>query len=57
MRRIPTMRTSSSTICWKPEVIGAITSAVGYANAVPASREFIAKDINEDPVVYPPAGR
>jgi putrescine transport system substrate-binding protein len=37
------------------KVIGAITSAVGYANAVPASREFIAKDINEDPVVYPPA--
>ena len=33
----------------------AITSSVGYANAVPASREFVAKEINEDPVVYPPA--
>ena len=37
------------------KVIAAITSAVGYANAVPASREFIAKEINDDPVVYPPA--
>ena len=37
------------------KVIGAITSSVGYANAVPASREFVAKDINDDPVVYPPA--
>ena len=33
----------------------AITAAVGYANAVPASREFIPKEIAEDPVVYPPA--
>lgn len=39
----------------KPEVIGKITTAVGYANAVPASRAFIPKDILDDPVVYPPA--
>jgi putrescine transport system substrate-binding protein len=39
----------------EPKIVAAITSSVGYANAVPASREFIAKEINEDPVVYPPA--
>jgi len=39
----------------EPKVVAAITSAVGYANAVPASREFIAKEIVNDPVVYPPA--
>jgi putrescine transport system substrate-binding protein len=39
----------------EPDVIGAITSAIGYANAVPASRGFIPKAIADDPVVYPPA--
>jgi putrescine transport system substrate-binding protein len=39
----------------EPQVVAKITTAVGYANAVPASREFIAKDIESDPVVYPPA--
>jgi putrescine transport system substrate-binding protein len=38
----------------EPKVVAAITAAVGYANAVPASREFIPKEISEDPVVYPP---
>ena len=38
----------------EPKVVAAITSAVGYANAVPASRQFIPKEISEDPVVYPP---
>jgi putrescine transport system substrate-binding protein len=38
----------------EPQVVAAITTAVGYANAVPASRQFIPKEIGEDPVVYPP---
>ena len=38
----------------EPEVVAKITAAVGYANAVPASRAFIPKDILDDPVVYPP---
>ncbi|MDI3469975.1 MAG: putrescine ABC transporter putrescine-binding protein PotF [Pseudolabrys sp.] len=38
----------------EPEVVAKITAAVGYANAVPASRPFIPKDILDDPVVYPP---
>jgi putrescine transport system substrate-binding protein len=37
----------------EPQVIAKITTAVGYANAVLASREFIAKEIESDPVVYP----
>ena len=32
-----------------------MTTAVGYANAVPASREFIPDEIKNDPVVFPPA--
>ncbi len=39
----------------EPKIIAAITAAVGYANAVPASRPFIPADIANDPVVYPPA--
>jgi putrescine transport system substrate-binding protein len=39
----------------EPKNIAAITAAVGYANAVPASREFIPAEIVNDPVVYPPA--
>jgi putrescine transport system substrate-binding protein len=39
----------------EPQVVAKITTAVGYANAVPASREFISKEIESDPVVYPPA--
>ena len=37
-----------------PEVIGAITNEVGYANAVPAADKFIDPEIRKDPVVYPP---
>ncbi len=39
----------------EPKNIAAITTAVGYANAVPASREFIPAEITNDPVVYPPS--
>jgi putrescine transport system substrate-binding protein len=39
----------------EPKTAAAITTAVGYANAVPASHQFIAREINDDPVVYPPA--
>jgi putrescine transport system substrate-binding protein len=39
----------------EPKTVAAITAAVGYANAVPASREFIPQEIRDDPVVYPPA--
>ncbi len=39
-----------------PKIVAEITSEVGYANAVPELRQYIAKAINEDPVVYPPAG-
>ena len=39
----------------QPKVIGAISAAVGYANAVPESREFIPDKLRNDPVVYPPA--
>jgi putrescine transport system substrate-binding protein len=38
----------------EPEVVAKITAAVGYANAVLASRAFIPKDVLDDPVVYPP---
>ena len=39
----------------EPKVVAAITEAVGYANAVPASLEFVPQAIRNDPVVYPPA--
>ena len=39
----------------EPKIIAAITTAVGYANAVPASRAFTPAEIVNDPVVYPPA--
>ena len=38
-----------------PEVIGPISTAVGYANAVPASAPFIDEVIRNDPAVNPPA--
>ena len=37
----------------KPEIIGAITNEVGYANAVTASDKFVETAIRSDPVVYP----
>lgn len=39
----------------EPENVAAITAAVGYANAVPASRALLPAAIAGDPVVYPPA--
>lgn len=38
-----------------PKVVADITAAVGYANAVPASLQFVPDDIKNDPVVFPPA--
>jgi len=37
-----------------PKVVADITASVGYANAVPASLEFVPADIRNDPVVFPP---
>jgi putrescine transport system substrate-binding protein len=37
----------------RPEIIADITNFVWYPNAVPASREFIDKEILADPSVYP----
>ena len=39
-----------------PKVVADITAAVGYANAVPASLEFVPAEIKNDPVVFPPEG-
>ena len=39
----------------RPEIMAAITNTTGYANAVPASRSLVKKEILEDPVIYPPA--
>jgi len=39
----------------RPEIIGAITNEVGYANAVTAADKFVEADIKADPVVYPSA--
>ena len=38
-----------------PEVIGAISNKVGYANAIPAARAHMQKALLDNPVVYPPA--
>ncbi|MGE4219346.1 MAG: polyamine ABC transporter substrate-binding protein [Alphaproteobacteria bacterium] len=38
----------------RPEVIGPISVAVGYANAVPEAEKFMDKAVLEDPAVYPP---
>ncbi len=37
----------------RPDVVGPITNAVGYANAVEGAEKFVNKDRLEDPVVYP----
>ncbi len=39
----------------QPKVMAAITNAVRYPNAVPASRPMIQQELLEDPAVYPPA--
>ncbi len=38
----------------RPEIIADITNTVGYANAVPAARALVRKDILDDPAIYPP---
>lgn len=39
----------------RPEVVGAITEAVGFANAIPAADAFVSEARRRDPAVYPPA--
>jgi putrescine transport system substrate-binding protein len=39
----------------KPEVIAAVTNTVNYANGNSAATQFVNKDVQEDPGVYPPA--
>ncbi|WP_404381032.1 polyamine ABC transporter substrate-binding protein [Caenispirillum salinarum] len=39
----------------QPEVIGAITDYVAYANAVPASEEYVSDEIWNDPAIFPTA--
>lgn len=39
----------------RPEIIADITNLVGYANAVPAAKPLIRKEILDDPAIYPPA--
>jgi putrescine transport system substrate-binding protein len=38
----------------RPDVIGPITNAVGYANSVKGSDKFIKPEILNDPAIYPP---
>lgn len=38
----------------EPAVIAKITNAVGYANAVPASRQFVEPAVRNDKVIFPP---
>jgi putrescine transport system substrate-binding protein len=37
----------------EPEVIGAITDYVAYANAVPASEAYVSEEIWNDPAIFP----
>lgn len=39
----------------KPEVAAGFSNATGYGNPVQGSRSLIRKDIQEDPVIFPPA--
>lgn len=38
----------------RPDVVGPITNAVGYANAVEGAEKFVDRARLDDPVVYPP---
>jgi putrescine transport system substrate-binding protein len=38
----------------KPEVIAAVSNAVNYANGNAAATQFVKKEVQEDPGVYPP---
>lgn len=39
----------------RPDVVGAITNAVGYANAIDGAEKFVTQDRLNDPVIYPSA--
>lgn len=39
----------------QPEIIAAVSDTTGYANAVPAAKPLMKKEIVADPVIYPPA--
>lgn len=39
----------------KPEIIAAISNTTGYSNGVPASKDFLKKEILNDPAIYPAA--
>lgn len=38
----------------RADVVGPITEAVGYANAIKGSEAFVSKERLDDPVIYPP---
>ena len=38
----------------RPDVIGAITNAVGYANSIKGAEKFVKPEIQNDPAIYPP---
>jgi putrescine transport system substrate-binding protein len=38
----------------RPEIIADVTNTVGYANAVPAAKATVRKEILDDPAIYPP---
>ncbi|WP_416899186.1 MAG: polyamine ABC transporter substrate-binding protein [Minwuia sp.] len=38
----------------RPDVVGPITEAVGYANAVKGADAFVSEERKADPVIYPP---
>lgn len=38
----------------RPDVVGPITDAVGYANAIDGSEKFVSAERRADPVIYPP---
>lgn len=39
----------------QPEVIAMVSNEIYYANAVPASLEYVVDDVKGDPSIYPPA--
>ena len=38
----------------QPEVIAAVTNLVHYPNGTSAARQFVSKDILDNPSIYPP---
>jgi putrescine transport system substrate-binding protein len=39
----------------RPDVIGPITDAVGYANAIKGAEHYVSQEIQHDPAIFPPA--